>query len=540
MAVSPEIARHQPGRAAALPPLWLAIALVSVFVFQDGTPGFQPGHHGSLSSHGMAIAAHLAPEHRFLMVNRIVQDEDGAVQYEVYNRFPMGAFAAIRLVTLPFRHDLSMQIAVASNLMKVFFIGAACLAYLAILRLSKSSWVAVTAVLLTFSSYYCLYYNDMIFNDVPTLFGLLLVFHGMVVFVQDGRFTPLLIKTCVAVSLGWQVYAILLPFTILGCISELGVSRSVRALVRSRFVILGVSCVLFGGLVLASNLVGESLALDVTLRELPSFERMLWRLGLGGSQAYEEYAVALNWLSFAKHQLYRVGRMSLPHILVRSQDIPVFFAAFGLCVFVISLVGAVISRSRMLMLTLVISGFCWALPMRHFVTFHDFQSLFYVGVPLVFYAMVAQRAERWSVPSSIALTCVAILVFILSSLNLNIEKAGIAGTENVLTADFQRIANQVGTGRTIYVDGDYDTIGEAKHAVGFFLAGSYFASSAEDAEFILSADRIEGASLISPDNQRVFLYRRSESGSSTEGTHHTSEGRSSHPTKADRPARDST
>ena len=49
----------------------------------------------------------------------------------------------------------------------------------------------------------------------------MLVFHGMAIFVQEGRFRQLLVKSCVALLLGWHVYAFLLPFIIFGMAAEL-------------------------------------------------------------------------------------------------------------------------------------------------------------------------------------------------------------------------------------------------------------------------------------------------------------------------------
>ncbi len=141
-----------------------------MFIFQNDLRSFPPGHHGSLSSHGMTISRHLSPEHGFLMFNRMTREEDGAIKYDLYNRFPVGAFAATKLFTLPFDKDLSMQISVARMLMLGFFIAAAIFAYLSGFRLTGNRWVATGATLLAFSSYYCLYYDDMIFNDVPALF----------------------------------------------------------------------------------------------------------------------------------------------------------------------------------------------------------------------------------------------------------------------------------------------------------------------------------------------------------------------------------
>ncbi len=497
--------------ATALPTLLLGLSLVSVFIFQNDRHSFQPGHHGFLSSHGMTISANLSLEHRFLMFNRVLRDETDAVRYELYNRFPIGAFAAIRMFTLPFQHGLSMQISVARNLMNCFFIAAACLAYLIIFRLFADRWVAATATLLAFSSYYCLYYNDMIFNDVPTLFGLLLAFHGMVVFVQDGRFYQLVVKSFAAIFLGWQAYAILLPFTVLGCARELVVHRSVRSVVRSHFFVLGVSSFLFGGAILCLNLLGEYLAIGGPAQDLPTFRMMLWRFGLSAPDAYTQYVEVLAWPMFIKEQLYRIGRMSLPHILFLQTPSPTMLKLLGIVVVTISLLSSAISRRRILFFSLVVSGFCWALPMRHFVTFHDFQSLYFIGVPLFLFSVLCSRAMRSSRVVSIALCCTAAALFALSSLHLNLYKAKGSDTDtNVLTADFQRIRDEVGTQRSIFVDGDYNTIGGARHAVGFYLAGNEFVSSVVDADFVVSRERLDAPTLLTEENQRVFLYKGRE------------------------------
>ena len=61
-------------------------------------------------------------------------------------------------------------------------------------------------------------------------FGAALVFHGMAVFVQEGRFRQLLVKTCAALLLGWHVYALLLPFIALGFGGEaIATLRAARA-----------------------------------------------------------------------------------------------------------------------------------------------------------------------------------------------------------------------------------------------------------------------------------------------------------------------
>jgi hypothetical protein len=100
------------------------------------------------------------------------------------------------------------------------------------------------------------------------------------------------------------------------------------------------------------------------------------------------------------------------------------------------------------------------------------------------------------------------LIFISFQIHLN----GIKGKDadigtNVLTADFQRIADRVGKGKTIFVDGDYLTIGGATHAVGFYLAGNYFSPTPKNADFILSEQRDKKFELLTPENAKVFLYK---------------------------------
>lgn len=84
-------------------------------------------------------------------------------------------------------------------------------------------------------------------EGMPDLFGVMLTFHGIALFAYEGRFRQLLVKACIALLLGWHVYALLLTFIVLGLGSELiKLSVPPRAsvgsylrLLRSRYVMLG-------------------------------------------------------------------------------------------------------------------------------------------------------------------------------------------------------------------------------------------------------------------------------------------------------------
>ncbi len=219
-------------RSAWLPLALLLLALSTVFVFAGDRGNFYrtAGGHNWISSEHMTIAVNLSPEHGFQRFIRRTIDDDGVTRYQPYNRFPIGGYLLMKAVTLPFGESPSAQITAVRILMLLFFTGAAALAYLSFCRLTHNRWIALTATLLAFSSYYLLYYNDMIANDgMIDFFGVMLTFHAMVVFVQEGRFRQLLVKTCVALLLAWHVLALLLPFVIFGLVSDLLRARSAAA-----------------------------------------------------------------------------------------------------------------------------------------------------------------------------------------------------------------------------------------------------------------------------------------------------------------------
>ena len=245
----------------------------------------------------MVLAENLSPAHNFLMYLRQYPRPDGVPVYHPYNRFPVGGFALIKLVTLPFGDDLSAKVYAARMLMLAMFAGAAVLAYLSLRRITGHRWIALAATLPAFSGYYVLYYSDAVSNEIMMdLFAVLLVFHGMTVFVQEGRFGQLLAKTGLALLLGWHVYALLLPFIVFGLGGEIiralrrnrpgndvivRIRSGAAALIRSRYLRLGAVALMFGLTLLGFNFANEYAALrgETPFRELPSVQSMLKRTG---------------------------------------------------------------------------------------------------------------------------------------------------------------------------------------------------------------------------------------------------------------------
>ena len=189
---------------------WLPLAAFPVAMFAallalGGDRGYFYRGEGDVHSWNtgrtLTSAANLSLAHNFRLAERIWQYDDGGFGYNLYSRFPVGGYALTRLAILPFGSDLAEGLLAARVLMLTMFCGAATCAFLAVARIAGSRRVGFAAATLAFSGFYTVYYADGVFNEgVMDVFGAALVFHGMTVFVQEGRFRQLLVKTCAALA----------------------------------------------------------------------------------------------------------------------------------------------------------------------------------------------------------------------------------------------------------------------------------------------------------------------------------------------------
>lgn len=525
-----------------LPLALLLLALSTVFLFGGGRGYFygRDSNASTVMANTLAVAANLAPEHNFLMFYYRTLDEDGDAAYFPYNRFPAGGYGLIKLATTPFGDSLSAQIRAARLLMLSFFSAAAVLACLSLGRLVANRWIALAATLLTFSSCHGLYYNDVVSNEMTTdLFGVLLTFHGMVVFAQEGRFRQLLVKTCLALLLGWHVYALLLTFIVVGLGSELlkllarrpVPVRSYLSLLRSRHVLLGVVSLLFGTAVLTFNLANEYLALrgEAALTELPTVESAIRRIGQDHDfNAANAGSVA--WLPFLKRQLQGVAATSVPCVLAdHARSLPepartplvLLSVVAGVVVIGALPIGLRSVRHGSLLATLASFGFCWTLPMRHAAAFVAFESMYYAGAPLVFFSLILIRVRRLAGDRLVAvLAGAAWLVFVLSSFQAGHahHDARAAGLQKAILGDFDAIRDRTPPGSRIFVPVARSWRADAvfagsRRALPYYLSGRIIVYDDDPercrfADFLVTTRREEGPALLTPDNRLRFLYER--------------------------------
>ncbi len=551
-----------PGRLT----LWLLLlALSTVFPYSfDKGYFYRPGPNDWNTAKNLAIAENLSPDHGFRLFLRWIPGPGDAPTYGMYSHFPVGGYALIKLAILPFGTDLSARILAARMLMLLLFSAAALLAFHSLARITSHRWVALAAVLAAFSSFYMLLYSNAISVEMSVdLFAVMLVFHGMVVFVQEGRFRQLLARTCVALLLGWHVYAFLLPFLILGLASEAvrawkdgtalwpRVRSTGAAVLRSRYMALGVFSVLFGAVVLGFNFANEYAAFggETRVSELPSVQSMLSRTGL--DQELNTVFHRVGWLIFLQQQLFRVCVASVPFVLTDwGVDLLEWFssAPFSASVFsglplwvslpallmvmvasttVVCLAGPLLARRRrMLVATLALSGFFWALPMRHNTAnpTHDFEALYYVGVPLVFYSLLLLYVHRrWGHGPVVGLAVAALLAFVVSTFQMNHRWRPDARAAEIQLATLAELGSirETTRGKVLLllesVKPDWSrqstSLSPFTRRYNLYnLAGSVLIqhfdveTAARAADFLVTRDRVESDALLTPGNEQVFLY----------------------------------
>ena len=541
-----------------LPLLLLLLALPAAFIFGEGR-SYLMRHYDSTSASSLTQAANLSPRHNFLLFYRQTLDDGGRLAYEPYSRYPIGGYALIKLAILPFDNSLTAQIYAARLLMLVFFSAAIILAWLSLSRITGDGWIALAATLLPFAAYSALFFNTMVGEAMFHLFGIMLAFHGMVVFEQTGRFRQLLVKSCFALLLGWHVYALLLIFITLGLAKQLFSRRFVpvdadtappsssplrplkeRAgrLLRSRYLLLGVVTLLFGMGVLAFNLGNEYLSYngERAFTDLPTVRSALFRVGADGERS-AAYAAALAWPNYLEEQLYRVNLISVPYALagwldllghrpsmpLPGQSLVIFILVVGGC-----LVALLWGDQRMLPATLALFGVLWAVAMRNLAAFHPFEGIFYIGIPMVLFSvglgLLCRQLRSRIVPglangAAAGLAIIAAALFILSAYQVKDSDYDPAFAEfhAEVVADFE-VIRELTLGKVVFVavppaSKTLKQFAGVREGIHYYLSGSILLFAPQEsnyhrADFVITGRREPGPALLTPDNQRIFLYDR--------------------------------
>ena len=504
-----------------LPLLLLGCAATSLFVFQNHTIGFDVGHSGWLSSGGLTLAKSLFTEGHLLMFFQRSVQANGQIVYEPYNRFSLFPFLIIGLAIRPFEPNLAWQVYVARQVMNVFFVLSILICFKSLRRLGRDPFLSLALALVVFSAAPLLYYSDMIFNETPTLFGFLLAFYLVVQNQTSDRPTGRLIGfSILALSLGWQPYAVFAswflvdlfnwvrsrPFTLRHWGAFLKRPAAAALLVAS----------LTGVTILAFQLLNEWTVVGGSLLNLPSVQSIVWRFGLAPAQAYTQVTDSLNWGNYFRAQVRNALVMMIPFTAVFPVDLTSTWClgsttlATGLL-----LAGKIVRwkdrplRNYPVLMIFVLSLILWAVVMRNFVAFHNFQSMYYLGISITLFTLLSSYLN----PAAARFAAIGLCVlFILNVRNMNQIKEFGAGNVNEITQEFQAIYDRLPDQSTVFIDGDRHQLGIGYHAVNFYLIHTYTASPAT-AEYVISANPLYNQAPLT-NNPHINLFVNSSAPSS--------------------------
>ena len=206
---------------AAVPLLALLGCLGAALLFAGSGKRFErPVAAEPASARTLARAANLSAEHRFVPVVRQTLDPGGAVAYETDGGRPPGADLLLRLVTFHFGEGSAAEAVAARGATAALFCLAALFAYLSLARLFGNRGIALGVTLLGFSPFAGGAWDSVTVSGAPALFAVFLAFHGMTGFVRDGRFRPLLLQCGAALLFAAAAYPLVLAFAGLGLLLE--------------------------------------------------------------------------------------------------------------------------------------------------------------------------------------------------------------------------------------------------------------------------------------------------------------------------------
>ncbi len=346
----------------------------------------------------------------------------------------------------------------------------------------------------------------MIFNDIPALFGFVLTLHGIAVYVVESRRRQLVLKSLIGIALGWQVYGVLIAFVIGGLVKTFYETRSLRRVLVNDYVVVGATALALGVLLFSGNLLNEKLVCDCDFSELPTIDSLVRRTGYD-----DAFNASLDdQLSrFHVEQIRRVANVSTPFMISNFSYVrelgsvrTVVSVGIGLILLGLSLV---VFKNRFLLLVLLLSGWAWSLPMKHFTAQHPFQAIFYVGIPIVVYCSLIRAIFDRLPASRPFVLALSLLLFLHASYSLNIEKGGRTESINHITQEFQEIVDVIGKGRAVYVE----STPAAYYATEFYLSGNYFTEKGP-AEYVISTNAEYDSYTLTPNNRSVFVFEAGE------------------------------
>jgi hypothetical protein len=352
----------------------------------------------------------------------------------------------------------------------------------------------------------------MVHFDQPALLGFVFLMYAIAVHMRRAN-RPLVAGAAlgaVALGRGYASISVLGVWLLLeasqillqGGSSFLDKARLVQRHDSFRVLLIAI---LWAGLLLTYNILTEAHKRQIPLMQTSIVQSAENRLSLDES-FNEKYAGILDWGEFLPGQVNRLVRWSFPiwdYGGIPLLDVIIVFTMLA----VIVAYGAQLDVNRRKTLALmVLSGAVWLIGMRNLSAFHEYTTMYYLGITLAFYASIFSLLR---IPPKLAyavLIC-ALAVFAYYNQKTQDLHYQIGEPYNSYTYDIMRIRELLPEGEvTVYLPQGIKTASTSA-AIGFYLPKAFLAPEGT-AEYVISSEQDFLPQTLTPDNKRLFLFKR--------------------------------
>ena len=475
---------------ARLPFIILIFASMCILLTESYDDGFVPGgFYSGVSVHGITLAKNLLnSKHPFFMFAG-KELHDGRRTYEAYNRFPVFPFLITGLCIRPFKNNLAFQVYIARQLMNIFFILSIFIAFKLVDIIVKNKYLAISVVLLAFSSYYMLTYNDFVFNDIQALLGFILALYCVVKSQQAKlKISHILFYSLFPVSLGWQPYAVFIAWFLADAIDlflkkDINIKMKIAMLIKQQSFVILLIAVAWGILILGLQLFNEWRIVGGSFLSLPSVSSGLWRTGIASAKGHTQFTWLFKWSDYLPGQSHAILIMLIPFWPIFQVEPGLNASIFIIVSFIIYILIKYLKDRESINkihFVLIFSGIFWTIPMKQFASMHEFQSIFYIGFVISAYILLLSRVNSKTLKILAVDIAVAFLITTAFSNHLKTPNLKM----NDLITQFQSIRNKLPRNSKVYFDGKRHKTVE-KYAIDFLLTGYWF-TQMKDADFVVS------------------------------------------------------
>jgi len=496
-----------------LPIILLVLAGTFILLTENHNAAFTPGGlYSGVSVHGMTLSKNLMhnDQHLFMYTSRELHN--GKIAYDAYNRFPVLPFILTGILSYPFESNPVLQIYVARQSMNIFFLLSIIVVFKIVDNLVKNKYLSVSVTLISFSSFYMLSYNDMVFNDIPALFGFVLALYSIVL-VQNKKLSKpkIFFFSIFPICLGWQPYAVFITWFLIEALEmfaekKTNVSNKIRNIIHNPSFIISGLALIWGITLLGLQLLNEWRIVGGSFMNIPSLNSALWRSGLIPAAGHTQYQQVFDWIPFLSGVTHSITLALIPFFPVFQVE-PGYTASVFLVVSLLIYVIIKYSKDKnsfnKIIVIMILSGLFWAIPMRRFVALHEFQSIFFVGFTISVYILLLSSFKP-NLQKFLAIDIV--ILFLLTVLLSNYYKTPDLAM-NRMIPQFRTICNQLPANSKIYFDGDRQhAIQYSRFAIDFFLIDHVFTQE-KDADYVISKNPdYHGVKLTTNPEYNLYKY----------------------------------